>query len=352
MPRTIAYSNKGGFWKSTYTWYASFMGKIGRKFFSSSVDGAREGFIGIPSKLVWKHHLDDDTQRTNYYGEVGGSGISVSFNNNVSANKIYKSISIEGTSNIENNPNTFIVNAENNPNKQFSIGTIKDKGGILYGHIGQSNTLLDGSNIKVVGRFSLESFIPVSYSTGQYATPTINGITLGSTGDDNEGSTFVDIPVKRSSVTNNSKYIVKINPSEGSGLSEFYTIFFDPIQLGPDVSYSDINVPPLNFSDPAPIAEAIFPLGEVFPFQPPVAYLTPLEGGDIQMNPQYNTTIRDQIIAAQGPIVTLLEVTPQNINGAPPRGQYAQAEIALGSAPYELYSVSVNYEPTNLDHSK
>jgi len=70
------------------------------------------------------------------------------------------------------------------------------------------------------------------------------------------------------------------------------------------------------------------------------------------MNPQYNATIRDQIIAAQGPIVTLLEVTPQNINGAPPRGQYAQADIALGSDPYELYSINVNYEPTNLDHSK
>jgi len=352
MPKTIAYSNKGGYWKTRYTWMASFMQKLGRKFFTSSVDFATGNNELYLDKLIWKHNLNDDTKRTQFYGSKDGSGISVSFNDNVSNNKIYKSFSLEGTSNIENAINTFVVNADNNPNKQFSMGVVKDKGGILYGHIGQSNTLLDGSNIRVVGRFSLESFIPVSYSTGQYATPLINGITLGSTGEADEGSTFVDIPVKRSSVTNNSKYIVKINPSEGSGLSEFYTIFFDPIQLGPDVSYSDIDVPPLNFSDPAPIAEAEFPGGEVFPFQPPVAYLTPLEGGDIQMNPQYNATIRDQIIAAQGPIVTLLEVTPQNINGAPPRGQYAQADIALGSAPYELYSVNVNYEPTNLDHSK
>jgi hypothetical protein len=49
---------------------------------------------------------------------------------------------------------------------------------------------------------------------------------------------------------------------------------------------------------------------------------------------------------------TLLEITPQEINGAPPRGQYAQADIALGSAPYELFSLNVNYEPTDLDHSK
>ena len=49
---------------------------------------------------------------------------------------------------------------------------------------------------------------------------------------------------------------------------------------------------------------------------------------------------------------TLLEITPQEINGTPPRGPYAQAEIALGSAPYELFSLNVNYEPTDLDHSK
>jgi len=271
MPKTIAYSNKGGYWKTRYTWMASFMQKLGRKFFTSSVEFATGNNELYLDKLIWKHNLNDDTKRTQFYGSKDGSGISVSFNDNVSNNKIYKSFSLEGTSNIENAINTFVVNADNNPNKQFSMGVVKDKGGILYGHIGQSNTLLDGSNIRVVGRFSLESFIPVSYSTGQYATPLINGITLGSTGEADEGSTFVDIPVKRSSVTNNSKYIVKINPSEGSGLSEFYTIFFDPIQLGPDVSYSDIDVPPLNFSDPAPIAEAEFPGGEVFPFQPPVA---------------------------------------------------------------------------------
>jgi hypothetical protein len=50
--------------------------------------------------------------------------------------------------------------------------------------------------------------------------------------------------------------------------------------------------------------------------------------------------------------VNVIEITPQEINGAPPRGQYAQADIVLGSAPYELYAINVNYEPTDLDHSK
>ena len=51
-------------------------------------------------------------------------------------------------------------------------------------------------------------------------------------------------------------------------------------------------------------------------------------------------------------IVTLCEITPQDINGAPPRGQYAQAEIVFGNQPYELFALNVNYETTDLDHSK
>ena len=70
--------------------------------------------------------------------------------------------------------------------------------------------------------------------------------------------------------------------------------------------------------------------------------------------PEYNSGAVTEIFSLQegSQVVTLIEVTPQEINGAPPRGQYAQADIALGSAPYELFSLNVNYEPTDLDHSK
>jgi hypothetical protein len=314
MPTTIAYSNKGGYWKTKYTWFASFMEKVGRKFFTSSIDGASTSG-GYPSKLVWKHNVDDDTKRTNYYDQVGGSGVSVSFNDRVSSNKIYKSISLEGTSNIQDESfNTFVVNADNNPAKQFSMGRIKDKGGILYGHIGLSNYLLDGSNIKAIGTISKTNY-PV-------AVGGVNTL-ISSVGSFNLTQTV-------SSVLNKSKYILM------NGNGDFFNMAGAQITFNSDASYlNDDFLEPFNLN--------------IYEFNPLLRFL-PVEGAE-GYSPAFNDFEQYLAVQQDGP-ATLLEITPQEINGAPPRGQYAQADIVLGSQPYELYSINVNYEPTDLDHSK
>jgi hypothetical protein len=298
MPTTIAYSNKGGYWKTKYTWFASFMEKVGRKFFTSSIDGAST-LTDYPSSLVWKHNLNDDAKRTNYYDEVGGSGVSVSFNDRVSSNKIYKSISLEGTSNIQDESfNTFVVNADNNPAKQFSMGRIKDKGGILYGHIGLSNTLLDGSNVKVIGSADVSSLEEgpldaIVFESGDY-----------------------NFRQKTESVTNNSKFLFFSNNS-------FYNLDFQEVSLSEGSSFAEVSADIASLSSSAD--------GSVS--------FEKVDGFNMLLNPGLQT-------------VNVIEITPQEINGAPPRGQYAQADIVLGSQPYELYAINVNYEPTDLDHSK
>jgi hypothetical protein len=298
MPTTIAYSNKGGYWKTKYTWFASFMEKVGRKFFTSSIDGAST-LTDYPSSLVWKHNLNDDAKRTNYYDEVGGSGVSVSFNDRVSSNKIYKSISLEGTSNIQDESfNTFVVNADNNPAKQFSMGRIKDKGGILYGHIGLSNTLLDGSNVKVIGSADVSSLEEgpldaIVFESGDY-----------------------NFRQKTESVTNNSKFLFFSNNS-------FYNLDFQEVSLSEGSSFAEVSADIASLSSSADGSVSFEKDG----------------GFSMLLNPGLQT-------------VNVIEITPQEINGAPPRGQYAQADIVLGSQPYELYAINVNYEPTDLDHSK
>lgn len=346
MPTTIAYSNKGGYWKTKYTWMASFMQKLGRKFFTSSIDfTADSDSASYSNSLVWKHNSNDDTNRANFYGNQYGTGLSVSFNDKVSRNKIYKSFSLEGTGNIDNGINTFIVNADNNPNKQFSMGRIKDKGGILYGHIGQSNTLLDGSNIKVMGTVDLDADVSRVDSPGFLGDTTFAAFLLKSK----------NMPVKKASVTNYSKYVWMINPSVGSPLSRFYSFYLDPIELTSDTTYNDIPGSPLNFRAELKQGALIDSDGDGFGDEAFDAYdpfdivLAPPENVAL---PAWNGSLFADIRSDQGSIITLLEVTPQNINGAPPRGQYAQADIALGSEPYELFAINVNYEPTDLDHSK
>ena len=358
MSTTIAYNHKGGYWKTRYTFFASFMRSVGRRFFSSPSRpiGTDPDDSSVVDNLVWQHNSDSDTNRTNFYGSVGGSGISVSFNDNVSSNKIYKSFSLEGTNNISG-VNTFVVNSDNSPDKQFSMGPIKDKGGILYGHIGLSNTVLDGSNIKVLGVFDLNAFAivggggqainlfntlfePLIESSGAFIGKPTSGFLQGIN---------TQISRRKTSTSKQSKLIIQAHPSEGSGVApKFFSIFLNPFNLSSNTAYSDVPGPPVIFEDPSLMEglamDGLTPIGNFFD-----VYFKPVDGAAFEQGDQ---TLEGLLSEGYSNRVSLFEITPQEINGAPPRGQYAQAEIALGSAPYELFSLNVNYEPTDLDHSK
>ena len=339
MSTTIAYSHKGGYWKTKYSFFACFMRSVGRKFFSSASVGAtavpedasralnEEQKSNIES-LIWKHNSKDDSKRTNFYGVPGNSGISVAFNDRVSSNKIYKSISLEGSNNIANNSvNTFVVNSDNNLNKQFSIGPVKDKGGMLYGHIGLSNLIAAGSNIKALGTFEVTASAPGFLQVG--ASENAMAIRI---------NPKTNIPVTKSSVTGNSN--IGVSPSskyffvtEGGNA---YSIDGNLISSGADISSASYNDD--KFGLPYDLD---FSLANSSP-----AFIlfrnSSLQAGDVTAigAGDYNK------------IATLCEITPQDINGAPPRGQYAQAEIVFGNQPYELFALNVNYETTDLDHSK
>ena len=329
MSTTIAYNHKGGYWKTKYTFFASFMQSVGRKFFSSPTAGATVAG-GRAQDLLWKHNSDDDSKRANFYGVPSGSGMSVAFNDKVSSNKIYKSFSIEGTNNISGSAiNTFVVNSDNNPNKQFSIGPVKDKGGILYGHIGLSNTLLDGSNIRPVGTISpqpaedplddIPAIISVPGVTPGVLVAPVNNFSSSSP-DSSVGS--VSDP--------KTKYILL------GADNKLYSI------LGEEITESIASG--INYSDEA------LGLARIYTVPAYTNNVNFFSFNDEAVPVFYATS--DLNISNLNQKFTLLEITPQNINGAPPRGQYAQAELFFGTEPYEIFSFNVNYETTDLDHSK
>ncbi len=349
MSTTIAYSHKGGYWKTKYSFFACFMRSVGRKFFSSASVGAtappevaarrlNEEQKSTIESLIWKHNSADDDKRTNFYGVPGGSGISVAFNDRVSSNKIYKSISLEGSNNIANNAlNTFVVNSDNNPNKQFSIGPVKDKGGMLYGHIGLSGSVADGSNIRVLGSLKITGLIEGEgfYPFGP-PEALLEGIGAGGNvipGYDRGMAITVNpdtnIPITKSSVTGNSKYFFVVE--DGSA----YSIDGNEINLS--------NISSASYSDPQ------FGLPYDLDFLTvDFASFIIFENSDFSVTDSFTQFPED----INDKTVTLCEITPQNINGTPPRGQYAQAEILFGTEPYELFALNVNYETTDLDHSK
>lgn len=314
---TIAYSHSGGFWKTKYSYISSWFGRVGKIFYSSEASSS--------SKAAWKHN-SDTVQRTRFYStdtsvSPVGSGISVSFNKNVSQNKIYKSLSVEGTSNISG-VNSFVVNSDSSDKKSGSIGRLTNKGGILYGHIGSSSTYVDGSNISFVGTISSKAFREASLKD-VYFYITSNG------------------PLK----TNTSSLYVIYDPGSGTWSSLDGTSF----TLTSVKKYGDHGTP---------VDEFVHTNGEVDLSAETSFASSILNGYEVRMTlPDVTiaSSVAQKITQLYGTgtdLLQLFEITPQEINGAPPRGQYAQVNISLGYEPYELFALNLNYEPTDLDHSK
>ena len=325
---TIAYSHKGGFWKTKYSYLSNWFARVGKSFFSS------QG--GTPTESsVWKHN-SNTAPRTSYYlgldGTPIGSGISVSFNKNVSQNKIYKSFSIEGSSNITG-VNSFVVNSDNETSKTSSVGPIKDKGGILYGHIGLSPTTFDGSNISLIGEITSDALVDPNLEDDKSVYFYMKGNNLSTSSVSNalffgSGQSFYDstngaglnLSSATSSTTVAGTKAANIAVSQDVEDPTTFTPHYDPVDDGTAV----------------------------------------LRGREVKLtaaSSEEATAFKEALDAVQVTVggtekIFLYEMSLEAINGAPPRGQYAQLNVSLGSQPYELYGLNLNYEPTDLDHSK
>jgi len=302
IPKTIAFNTKTGDWNTRYSFLPDCYSFLNKMFLSARTTAT--------SFISWVHN-SDRVPRTSYYGVSRGSSIAVAFNDNVSNNKIYKSFSLEGTSNIRG-ANTFTVNSDNSPNKNFSIGVIKDKGGILYGHIGQSTSMLSGGNLELVGVIeNIQYAVGASFMRVRMASGTENDLNPSS---------------------QNSLYILGNILSNGQ--ITFRTFFSQPLESEINSNFvqftqNDLQGVGQNFS-PQSVQRNDGFLEKLLTL--------PDFTGFVGINPPPNTLL-------------LFEVNPSSMFGDSPRGQYAEAVVSLGSNPYELYSLNVDYEPTNLDHS-
>ena len=94
--------------------------------------GAQENVI------AWRH---DEKARpiNNFYGKQYKSALHTSFNKDLSANKLYKSLSLEGTENVKGGDSLFLANSTSQPSqlRNASVGKLKEKGGILYADLGR-----------------------------------------------------------------------------------------------------------------------------------------------------------------------------------------------------------------------
>jgi hypothetical protein len=328
--KTLAYSNRGGFWKTRYSFMASCYGFIDRCLVSSP--------LSFVSSAIWKH--DQNEERCTFYDATYTSGLSVTFNENPSVNKVYKAFSLESTNNVVGT-NSFLVNNSSSPSqlKTGTAGPLQEKGGIMYGHIGQSETP-NGTSINLVGRITrvdndeaADVAVESSIATQPYRIVFSEG---GKSNLSNDG-------------ISNTKFFI-YNNDPASDVQYFTVNSTSPvdISLGYAGLPSDLTLSSASnlFSNTAPGL-----INLRVDFESAADNSEGLTAEDMYVTWFEETATAGADIYSAGEYL-LFSVTPASINGDDLKGQTADATVLLGNQPYELYALNVEYSPTDLDHSK
>ena len=289
--KTIAFDNSKGVWRTRYSFVSSCIGWIKGIMISAPKSTTS-------ADVLWSHNDNSVTNNSFYGASAVNSTIAVSFNVHPSVNKQFKAVSVE-----TNNPstisgfNTFSVNrgSGNGINKDVSVGALKERGGIMYGHIGQESRITL-SNFEFIG--VIKSISPLYEHAESVVLSDTSISTLGYSDASQPNAVFIDMEFVESSAFSASS--AKITKDPLGYKNGTYTIT-TPVDDEGIVMY---------------------------------------KGGVIALNGDA-LSVGDSLYFIYG----------SKINGEAPKGQHADAVISFGNDDFEVYGVNLEYAPTTLDHN-
>tara|TARA_R110001583_G_scaffold61032_2_gene180831 strand:- start:2823 stop:3767 length:945 start_codon:yes stop_codon:yes gene_type:complete len=308
--KTVAFDNAGGrSWKTRYSFLPTNYAYLDKKMLTCrSTDAANE--------LAWVHDINpykvDNVGINKFYNQQYHSSLKCSFNKDLSANKIYKSLSLEGTENLKGGISNFLANntSQVSQARDANVGRLTEKGGILYAPLGR-NPKVTGSNLKLAGR--------------------ITGLTrvFSASGTDVDGLYGFE-----NDAPNSTLLLLEIDFINGFNLgSNTYSVY-----IGIDNNAPHTNTNILSEGDTeinTKLADGLLVRPASFDVSNALISMV-------------NTSITN------GEMLLAYVLTPSEINGGDPKGQYADIDLQIGHYGYEDFELDIlnlNYEHTRLDHS-
>lgn len=292
--KTIAFDNALKVWKTRYSFTPTNYAYLDKKMLTGRENNTAD-------ELAWLHDVKGATIN-NFYNVQHRSSLKASFNKDLSANKIYKSLSLEGTENLKGGVSKFLANnsSQKSQARDAAVGKLSEKGGILYANLGR-NPKNTGSNLKLAGVVTGVKQLFSGKNTGQ---------------------------TKYGFAYDSSLYLLKIDFINGFNLS---SNIFD-VHIGNEFTFAFRQAP-----QPDSELNAKLPDGLIV---------------ERQLSLNGYTDLLTQII--QGILLYAYVRTPNSVNGGDPKGQYADIELEFGTygtEDFELDVLNLNYERTSLDHS-
>jgi hypothetical protein len=361
--KTIAFDNAADLWKTRYSFAPTNYSYIDKKLITGRQNQG-------DNELFWLH---DQRSRpmNNFYNTQYKSSLKASFNDNAHNNKLYKSLSLEGTGNLRGGQSRFLANnsSQRSQARDAHIGKLRERGGILYAPLGR-NKYISGRNVKIAGVITgIEPLFGADYETGdtKYGWG-IDGITKYHLkvdfvpGFSLESHAFKVLFGNEGSSTTPPQQIMG---SSEDGNNETWEALSSPLISVSPASTDLSGAPGISGSLAADTLEQNHPEDRnqfLLKSATSLGMSKTPEGLIVSLNPDAIPDGFEQLTidsinsdAQNGVYLFAYVVTPGFVSGSDPKGQYADIDLQLGKHGYEDFELDVlnlNYEPTGLDHSK
>jgi len=334
---TAAFSTKSNVWKTRYSFNPTCYMDMDNDFLSSAPQDDED------TNLAWRH--DIATSYNNFYGTAYDSIIEVSSNQNPSAVKAFKSLSLE--SGAQNWRAVVSTNRERGGDpalvQEGTIRSFDSKEGNQYASMPRNSQGSEStSNMSYVGSVRFGDLLP-----GLEDIADIGDII-------DLSSAFVEYEVPLQSIPS-----IPITPSEAAK-------FYIPNPFANGQLYSFVyNVPDdiyqfvfslQGYNEDSMSVSGYNPQNNSIILTTPMLYST--ESGQQQSLISLFAVIADLYAGESATeydfdaLVPIYMMTNPRVNGDMMRGPYANIRIIRESqAPFELFSINVDYENTKLDGS-
>jgi hypothetical protein len=393
--KTIAFSHKGGFWKTRYSYTPTCYAVVDNVMISTnktSLDTSTNS-----TAFFWEHEVN--AKRNVFYETQYKSSLTLVSNQDPSAVKLFKALSLESNSKDWVGTAATNINPAGSPQNELQLGSIKGfvtKEGNQYSELPKS---LNNSNSNLDYVCQLDSIIDSSMLTGlDELSADLNNdgvvdvsdilIFLGQFGGlDPLGIADLDLD---GTVTTNDLLLLTAQFGTFTSNADSSNLFFDLSQpllslvasgWAASVLSSSLNTPLLGGGGSQAVfvsaLEDVYTLSyssnawnfvnfvsetTVFNVNSPYVYVhSYTSDGNVILGVSGDVTL-DAITAlisftnSLGPewdTIQLYSITSPDINGDPMRGQYLHLHLENDSTtPVETYAINVDFENTKLDGSK
>ena len=392
---TIAFSHKGGFWKTRYSYTPTCYAAVDNVMISNNKTPSTD--YTNQNALFWEHEVN--VTHNSFYGKVEKSTLTVVSNQDPSAVKLFKALSLESNSNSWTGRAATNINPAGSPQNELQSGLINGfitKEGNQYSELPKS---LNNSNSNLDYVCEISTIVDISLlsnvlgdidSTGQVSVADLLLLLaqFGNVGDEDEGSP-ADLNLDGAvSVTDLLLLLGNFGQNvDGVTLDQLFFSLNSGLIIGTGwsapVLSSSFNTPLLGgsgstavFVSSLGVAYTLNLIGEEWVFTV-LDLTTPQQfivndtstvyihsynsDGSISLGIGGNLTLAEftalvnftNSLGSEWNTIQLYSVTSPAINGDPMRGQYIRLHLEnTSTTPVETYAINVDFENTKLDGSK